>query len=563
MLASVHIENIALIKNIDISFGGGFNVLTGETGAGKSIIIDALSLLCGARSDREIIRSGEDNALVEGVFTELGKETLALLAEQDIYPDEDGLLLLQRRLSADGRTVARIGTRQVPASKLREAASVLIAIHGQQDTQILADEQKQLILLDNFAQNSALIDIYRSEYNKYTALLEKRRSLRSTEDEKSFRLDMINYRLAEIEKARLSADEEDKLNAERTMLSNSERIITHTNEVYDSLYRNQNSAADRISAAINSLRQLSGIIPEADSLIERLTEAKYELDDISEQIQPYTEQDGENPLKRLDAVEERLEQINSLKRKYKSDVEGILNEYNRLTEEKDNIEYASELLEQLEEQIKEQTAVLNESADALNKSRSVAAAELIKKARETLVFLDMPSVEFDVEFTKKDFGNNGNTEVSLLISANIGEAPKPIAKIASGGELSRVMLALKNISSRGENPVMIFDEIDTGISGKTSDKIGIKLSETAKVGGCQVICVTHSAQIAARADTHLLISKEEADGRTTTRINELFGDERVNEISRIIGGVTITDTVRKTAEEMLSKQAQQTINTSY
>lgn len=551
MLLSLHIENIALIKNIDISFGKGFNVLTGETGAGKSIVIDALSQLCGARGNREIIRSGEENALVEGVFADLGADTLEALAELDVFPDEDGLLFLQRHLSSDGRTIAKIGTRQVPASKLREAASLLIAIHGQQDTQILADEQKQLKLLDDFAQNEKQIKDYKTEYKKYTSLLKKQKSLKDNENEKSFRLDMINYRLAEIEKAHLISGEEEKLENERIILDNSEKIITHTNEVYDCLYRSQNSASDRLSYALNAIRQLSGIIPDADSIEERISNAKYEIEDIAEQVRDYIEQNDENPTERLDAIQERLEQINSLKRKYKSDVEGILKEYDRLKDEKDTIEYSSELLEKLDKQISRQLTQLNEKAEILNESRKKAAGVLIEKVEKTLAFLDMPSVKFDIDFIHKNFCLDGNMSISFLISANIGEVPKPIAKIASGGELSRVMLALKSIPSGGDNPVMIFDEIDTGISGKTSEKIGIKLYDTAEKGGCQVICVTHSAQIAARADTHLLISKSEADGRTTTKITELKSKERINEIARIIGGVKITDTVLKTAREML------------
>lgn len=551
MLASVHIENIALIKSIDIAFGNGFNVLTGETGAGKSIILDALSLLCGARSDRGIIRSGEDNALIESIFTDLSTSTLAALEKLDVFPDEDGLLLIQRRLSADGRTTAKIGSRQITASKLRKISSLLIAIHGQQDTQILANEQMQLVLLDGFAQNSALLHEYSVEYKKYTSLLENQHSLKSSEDEKSLRLDMINYRITEIEKAHLSSDEEEKLNAERILLSNREKIITHTNEVYDCLYRTQNSASDKLSTALNALKPLFGIIPEAESLSTRLNEVKYELEDISEIVQNYTEQEDDNPLKRLDAVEERLEQINSLERKYKSDVEGILKEYDRLKEEKDTIEYASKFIEQLKNQINQQLAILDEKANLLNNSRKVASDNLIKKVEETLSFLDMPSVKFAIELKKKVFSNNGNSEISFLISANAGEIPKPIAKIASGGELSRIMLALKSIHTGTENSVMIFDEIDTGISGKTSEKIGIKLSDTANNGGCQVICVTHSAQIAARADTHMLIAKSETDGRTTTKITELKNTNRIEEIARIIGGVIITDSVRNTAREML------------
>ncbi|MDD4164194.1 MAG: DNA repair protein RecN [Eubacteriales bacterium] len=551
MLSSVHIENIALIKNIDITFSGGFTVLTGETGAGKSIIIDALSLLCGARGDREIIRSGEENAVVEGLFTDLGKKTLAALASFDVSPDEDGILLIRRQLSFDGRTVAKIGTRQVPISRLREISPLLIAIHGQQDTQILADEQEQLRLLDGFAENGDLLRGYEAEYTKYTSLKEKLRDLKRAEEDKSFRLDMINYKISEIEKAKLSEGEEERLVSEKTLLSNSEKIIANSNEAYDNIYREPGCALDRISKAISSLKQLSGIIPEADGIIERLNNISYELDDISETLVNYSSPDEENPVLRLDAVEERLEQISSLKRKYKTDIEGILKEYSCLREEKNDIEYSTEIIDKLDLQIKQQKLLLEEKSNLLNKSRKNAAAVLTEKVKDTLTFLDMPAVRFEISFSENEYGRNGNCGVSFLISANTGEEPKPIAKIASGGELSRLMLALKSIPAELENPVMIFDEIDSGISGKTSEKIGIKLSQTAENTGTQVICVTHSAQIAARADTHLLISKDESDGRTSTSVTELNGERRVDELARIIGGVKITDTVRKTAEEML------------
>lgn len=397
MLASVHIENIALIKNTDISFGSGFNVLTGETGAGKSIIIDSLSLLCGARSDKSIIRSGEDFALVEGVFTDIGQETLLSLALLDIYPDEDGLFILQRKISADGRSVAKINSRQIPTSKLKEAASLLIAIHGQQDTQTLSDEQKQLEMLDGFAHNSQILDKYRCEYKEYCDLLSKRDSLQKSEDEKNFRLDMVNYRINEIEKAHLTVGEEEKLLSERIILSNSEKIQSHSNEVYDSLYRSQNSALERVSQALQSLKTLLGIIPEADELYARLENIKYEIDDISETISGYTEQESGSSLKKLDQIEERLGLINSLKRKYKNDVEGILKEYQSLKEEKENIESATELLEKIDRLIDDSKKKLTVTADILNDSRKKAAVRLKDEVESTLGFLDMPAVRFGVE----------------------------------------------------------------------------------------------------------------------------------------------------------------------
>ncbi len=556
MLVSVHIENIALIKNINLEIGRGFTVLTGETGAGKSILVDSISLLCGARGDKSIIRTGEDQALVEGVFSDLSPTASTQLAELDIYPDEDGFVYLSRRLSSDGRSVARINGRQVPLFRLKEVADILIALHGQQDTQVLAEEKKQLALLDAFAANSLQLQEYQREYNEYTSLIKKQQKLKQAEEDKTFRLEIIKHKINEIEKAALSVKEEEELKQERVLLINTEKIIQSANLAFDNLYRTGNSIADRLEATISALQSLTDIIPETAEMTERITEIKYELEDISDRIMPYTNPEEGDPAKRLDVIEERLEYINTLKRKYKKDIPDILTELEDLKSELDTIEYSAEILAKLKEDLIKQEQTLKGASDKLNQSRYTSAKVLENKVEETLTFLDMPGVKFVIDFIDGEYTPTGNTSTNFLISANIGEEPKPISKVASGGELSRLMLALKSIVGEKDYSVMIFDEIDSGISGKTSDKIGMKLSETAVINNCQVICVTHSAQIASRGQNHLLITKSESEGRTSTKVTDLKGEDRVTELARIIGGVSLTETVIKTAREMLSKNTQ-------
>ncbi len=554
MLNSIYIENIALIKRLSLEPSVGFCAFTGETGAGKSIIIDSLGLLCGARSDKEIIRTGEDEATVEGIFTVEDQKNLTALKELDIIPEEDGTITVLRKISRDGRSGAKINGRAVPLSRLRAAMSLLLSIHGQQDTQAFADTEKQLYMLDSFAGNADEISDYRKKYGLYKDIKQKLESLNEDSRERELRLDMLRYRIGELKSAGVKTGEKEELETERKRLANSEKIITRASEAYDLLYGRDRSAAEAVKNAHSAISALEGIIPEAGDLAERLENAKYELIDIADTVKSYIETDIDDTESRLDECESRLELIKKLESKYRvgaDDFPALLAEWEDELEINENSE---EEKEKLEKQLSIAESDMKKSARALTKTRKSAAERLCERVAEELCELDMPGVKFEVAFDEKEYSLDGNDFAEFLISANKGELPKPMSKIASGGELSRIMLCLKCVFANSESiGTLIFDEIDSGVSGRTSEKIGIRLKNAADGGKTQVICVTHSAILAAKADAHYKISKQEHDGRVVTNITKLDREGRKNELARIMGGLNITDTVLMAAEEMLDK----------
>ena len=554
MLLSVYIENIALIKRLALEPSGGFCAFTGETGAGKSIIIDSLGLLCGARSDKEIIRTGEDEATVEGIF-EVDQKTEEALRELDIEPEEDGSITITRKISRDGRSNAKINGRTVPLSRLKAAAAQLISIHGQQDTQAFADAAKQLSLLDSFAGNEDIFSEYLKKYEIHKEISEKLNALNQDGKEREIRLDMLKYRISELKSASISKGEKDALVIERKRLANIEKIISRTGEAYDMLYNRDSSAHELIGNACSAISALEGIIPEAESIAERLENAKYEIIDIAETVKEYLDSDGENPEKRLDECESRLELIKKLENKYRTDSDSFEDLLNDWESELDLNENSEEEKARLEKAREIAFSDMINAANRLTESRRKASETLCKRVTEELNELDMPSVKFEVSVKEKDCSRDGKDDIEFLISANKGELPKPMAKIASGGELSRIMLCLKCVFADSESiGTLIFDEIDSGVSGRTSEKIGIRLKRAADGGKTQVICVTHSAILAAKADAHYKISKKETDGRTVTSVERLSLDGRRDELARIMGGLNISDTVLKAAEEMLSDE---------
>ncbi len=553
MLISVYIENIALIKRLTLEPSGGFCAFTGETGAGKSIIIDSLGLLCGARSDKDIIRTGEDEAFVEGIFS-VDRRTEEALRQMDIEPESDGSITVSRKISRDGRSGAKINGRPVPLSRLRAAMSLLISIHGQQDTQAFADKEKQLYLLDSYAANGEILSEYKEKYGVYKDIQRRLESLDSDSRERELKLDMLRYRVNELKTADIKENEKEDLESERKILANSEKIITRSNEIYSLLYARDGSAVEALSDALTSLSALSGIIPESDELYARLENAKYELIDIADSIKVHTETDADNLDARLDECETRLELIKKLETKYRvsaSDFPALLQEWESELEINENSEEEKARLETL---LKKAHIDLADAAKRLTKSRADASVRLCKRVTEELCELDMPSVTFRVDIQEKEFASDGADDAEFLISANKGEIPKPMAKIASGGELSRIMLCLKCVFADSESiGTLIFDEIDAGVSGRTSEKIGIRLKNAANGMKTQVICVTHSAILAAKADAHYKILKQESDGRTETKVIHLDKTGRRDEIARILGGLNITETVIKAADEMLAE----------
>ena len=553
MLISIYIENIALIKKLSLEPDYGFCAFTGETGAGKSIIIDSLGLLCGARSDKDIIRTGEEEACVEGIFS-ANEQAVKFLAEYDIEPEEDGTVTVLRKLSRDGRSVAKVNGRSIPLSRLKAVMSQLISIHGQQDTQAFADNGRQLQMLDSFAKNEALLTAYSEKYEKFRSIEQRLDSLNEDEREREFRLDMLKYRVNELRSADVKVGEKEELEAERLRLANSERIVSNASEAYVTLYARDGSAIESVDNAINATSSLLGIIPEADELVSRLENAKYELIDIADTVKSYTDTDGENVQMRLDDVEARLELIKKLERKYRvnaDEFQDLLSDWLAELEASENTE---EEKERLTKELSVAKKELKASAALLSDSRKKAAELLCSRVTDELNELDMPGVTFTVDLKETEFSENGNDFAEFLISANKGEIPKPMSKIASGGELSRIMLCLKCVFADTESiGTLIFDEIDAGVSGRTSEKIGIRLKNATDGKKTQIICVTHSAILASRADAHYKISKKETDGRVITNVEKLDRTGRRDELARIMGGVNITETVLKAAEEMLDK----------
>lgn len=554
-MTSLHIENIALIRRLDLEPEAGFCAFTGETGAGKSILIDSIGLLCGARGNaaRELIRTGEDSALVEGMFLP-PEEALDALRALDAEPDEDGALFLQRKLTTDGRSTAKINGRSVPLSRLREVAACLLTIHGQQDTQTLAGEEKQRRLLDSFAGNEDALEAYRTEYAACRELKKECEALEKLERELAEKQELLVYQAGELKQAKLRRGEEAELITEHALLANSEKVTENACLAYESLYAGERSAAALIKEAKQALGRLCNILPgdeELSSLRARLEDALAELVDVSETLRPYAS-DREQDAGRLTAVENRLELLSALQRKYRTDENGLLDKLETVTRDLAALENSGADREALENARKVREKALREKADALHAARVEAAGILASRVQDALTELDMPGVRFAIRVDESELTPDGGDEISFLVSANAGEEARPIGKIASGGELSRIMLCLQTVLADAERiPTLLFDEIDTGISGKTNEKIGRMLSQLASGGKRQIFCVTHAAQLAARASRQYRISKRELDGRTQTDVTLLDRGRRIEELARIMGGVNVTDTVRRAAEELL------------
>lgn len=552
MLLSIYIENIALIKKLSLEPDPGFCAFTGETGAGKSIIIDSLGLLCGARSDKDIIRTGEDEAFVEGIFTVEDKNTLDFLKTMDIEPEEDMSITVSRRLTRDGRSGAKINGRNIPLSRLRSAMSQLLSIHGQQDTQSFADTERQRMMLDAFAKNDNELNCYREKYTEYKEIKRRLESLDSDSREREIRLDMLRYKINELTAAKIAKGEKESLESERRILANSEKIISRSGIAYNALYHSENSTLETVEQAYSAISSLAGIVGEADELSQRLESVKYEIIDIAETVKKFTESDGIQVDKRLDECETRLEFIKKLELKYRTDSDNFQSLLEEWEEELDINENSEEEAARLVKLLSDTEKELTKAAEKLSDTRKKAAEKLCRRVTEELYELDMPGVSFSVAFGEKEFASDGTDEPEFLISANKGELPKPMAKIASGGELSRIMLCLKCVFADSEAiGTIIFDEIDTGVSGSTSEKIGKRLKLAANGKKTQVICVTHSAILASKADAHYKISKKEHDGRIVTDVEKLDRDGRINELARIMGGVNISESVFRAAEEML------------
>lgn len=551
MLELLHIENIAIIERADIMFGRGFNALTGETGAGKSIVIDALGAVLGQRTSRELIRTGAEKAFVSAEFSGVPAE-MPGLAETGLSPEEDGTLLLQRELYGDGRNACRVNGRPVTVAQLRRIGAGLLNIHGQHDGQQLLDEEQHLAYLDRFGR---VDDALTRCAERYGTLRETRReieTLRMDEAEKARRVDMLRHQIDELERADLQEGEEEALLARRNILRSGEKFTAAIAKADLCLNGGDEGmgAVSAIREAENALHALRSLGDEFAALSERLEALRCEAYDLAETIRDKKEAYEFSP-QELDAVEARCDQLYRLKKKYGASVGDMLAYLARSREELDRIEYADDRIAQLQETLREQEAAAMEAARALSALRRAAAQELEERISRELTELDMPKLRFAIDFQEKELSENGIDAVSFLMSANVGESLRPIQKIASGGELSRIMLAMKNVLAEQDSVMtMVFDEVDTGVSGRAAQRVAEKLARLSRFR--QVLCVTHLPQLAAMADVHFGVEKGEADGRTRTNVLVLDRAARRREVARLSGGDPPSDTMLSGAEELLS-----------
>lgn len=547
MLSLLHIENIAVIECADISFHKGFNILTGETGAGKSIIIDGISAILGERTYRDMVRTGTEKAVVRAVFTDV--PALSWFEENAVEHDPETVIL--REIHMDGKNVCRVNGTLVNVTALRKLGLQLINIHGQHDSASLFDEANHLRFLDDYAANQALRLGYAEKYEAVTALRSQIDRMTMDEGEKLRRMETLRYQIEEIEKAQLQPGEDEQLEQRRKLLQNAEKISDGIHTAVECLYGGDETdgAAALLQQAERELARLSRYTDAFASIHERVTDLMYQVQDAADEMR-----DARDELSysadELERIESRLDVIHRLRRKYGATCEDILAYLENAKAELDEIEFSDDHLERLKNKCAKAEKEAVEAATILRENRKQTAEKLSEKILSELAQLDMPRVRFSCEFTPVELSANGMDQVAFYMSANAGEALKPLSKVASGGELARIMLAMKNVLAEQDRvQTLVFDEVDTGVSGRAAQKVAEKLRSVAR--SKQVLCVTHLPQLAALGDTHLLIAKEERQGRTFTTVTPLDKEGRKQELARIIGGTNITETTLKSAEEML------------
>lgn len=552
MLELLHIENIAVIETADIAFQPGFNALTGETGAGKSIVIDAMGAVLGGRASRELIRTGVPKAFVSAVFSHVPAD-LPGLAENGIAPDEDGNLLLQREMTVDGKNTCRVNGRPLTVTQLRQIGAELLNIHGQHDGQQLLDEEQHGAYLDRFGRMDAPLAAYRKEYAAMAALREQIRTLQMDEAEKARRMDSLRFQIDELERAELVPGEEEELNARRELLRNGEKYIAALSGA-DYCLSGDDSSTGAVTAirdaeeALHGIRHLS---PDLEELYKRLESLRCEAFDLAETVRDKRAEFDFSPAE-LDAAEARTDQLYRLKKKYGATVEDMIAYLDKCRTELDAMETADDTLILLDGQLKKAEANVKAAGAVLTQKRKEAAKVLEQRIQQELRDLDMNKVRFSIDFAEKEPAQDGCDTIRFLMSANVGEDLRPIAKIASGGELARIMLALKNVLAEQESiATLVFDEVDTGVSGRAAQKVAEKLAQVARHK--QVLCVTHLPQLAAMADTHFSVEKGEASGRTFTHVVQLDREARKAELARITGGSRVTGALLESAGELLDQ----------
>lgn len=551
MLSQLYIENIAVIRQATIDFQQGFHVFTGETGAGKTILISAINAVLGGRTFKEIIRTGETRATVSALFTEISEE-LCKKIEVLGYPLEDNQLLVQREIDLSGKGQCRLDGRPATAAMLREVCSLLIDIHGQHDNQELLSAEKHLGFLDSYGAYPQEMAAYTAAYERMCECAARLDKLQMDESYKLQRMDILQFQIKEIGDAKLTDGEEERLVEQQKRIRNAERITESLGAVYTLL----NGNGEEMHGVLEALEEVSTELDTAAKYLtefggysEKLSDAYYMLEELGSRARD-TLEDADFDPRQLDAIESRLDTIYKLKKKYGNSIAEILEYFERISEEYQSLELSDELTAHLQRELDEANLVLHTVAEALTACRLAAAAEFSERVEQELAYLDMAGVRFSITRREKPYGPTGADEMEFMICTNTGEEAKPLAKIASGGELARIMLAIKNVLAEKDGiGTIIFDEVDTGVSGRAAQKIGKKLAEVARHR--QVICVTHLAPVAACAAHHYRIYKTVEDGRTFTRVEELTRPQRVQELARIMVGENITESALKSAEEML------------
>ena len=556
MLSNLKIENIAIIEHASIDFADKFNCLTGETGAGKSIIIDSINAILGEKTSRELIRTGETKANVAAFFTDISSVTQNLLAELGLPCEEDNSLLITRLIQKDGRNVCKVNGSNVTVSMLKNIGLSLINIHGQSDNQEIMSSESHYTFIDAVADNSALLENYQHSYADLLEIREKIRKLTVDDAMKARQIDLLSYQIDELAKADIKIGEKDALIERRTIMNNSQKLISALNEAYFAINGGDdfNGAASMLFDAAKALAEVAQYLPDINDMAESVNDIAYTVESYVSDIGSFME-NAQFDERELADIEERLDIIYRMSKKYGKTEEEMLNFLDKATQELHNITYSDELLAQLNIELQECERVTAEKARALSDSRKKAAEFFAERIQTELSFLDMPETVFSVNFKEVNFTETGIDDIEFLISANRGEEPKPLAKIASGGELSRIMLAIKSVlADKDDTDTLIFDEIDAGVSGRAAGKIALKLNDVSKHR--QVICITHLPSIAAFADNHMLISKAVKNEKTFTSVTPLDEKGRIAEIARIIGGNENNEIHLSSAKQLLDEASE-------
>lgn len=551
MLMQLQIENVAVIEKVNIDFSTGLNILTGETGAGKSIIIDSINAVTGEKTSKDIIRTGAPKAKITAIFSEVGETAQSIITEAIGELSDDGLVMLSREISQDGRSICRIDGNVVPMAVIRQISPFLINIHGQQDNQQLFSASKHLQFIDAYGGLESETKEYNEIYKELCDIRSRLKNAETNDELKERKLELLSFQIEEIEEAGLVLGEEEELLAQRDIMHNSENLSQSVASALALLGGDEHSdgVLNLARRAASEVASIADYDEEFADVSKRTYNTVYELEEILAEVRDAEGKFEFNP-SRLDEIDERLDVIFRLKQKYGGSVEEVLNKLQQLKNELDVINFNEQNITELTKKCDELEKIAIEKAKTLSIKRKTAGEYLSQQIKNELSFLDMPNVIFSVSQKIVDLKSDGFDDIEFLISANAGELPRPLVKIASGGELSRIMLAIKTTLSNADlTDTLIFDEIDTGVSGKTARKIGEKMRQISEKK--QVLCVTHLAQIASLANNHLFIQKKIQDDRTYTSVKSLNLSERISEIARIMGGENITEMTLKAAEELI------------